>query len=211
MRQEHDDSLLLEPKGNADRKTELEEIWDIRKHFEKEQEGLVKSCDVCSKEVLCEDQLEEHKEMQHANLQENRNDISVINKLVQEICEKRLRPNVKIEEHIIIEDIIKEYSVSLKSCEVCSNEFHCEDKLLQHKEKHHVHEQESIVVTNQALVKLRDLCGKGFQYDEKFGDHIRNEHSTVGKNCDLCDKQFNQESLLTKHMTIDHGLGVKKM
>ena len=55
MRQEHDDSLLLEPKGNADRKTELEEIWDIRKHFKKEQEGVVKSCDVCSKEVLWED------------------------------------------------------------------------------------------------------------------------------------------------------------
>ena len=34
---------------------------------------------------------------------------------------------------ILVEDIIKEYSVSLKSCEVCSNEFHCEDKLLQHK------------------------------------------------------------------------------
>ena len=113
---------------------------------------------------------------------------------------------------ILVEDIIKEYSVSLKSCEVCSNEFHCEDKLLEHKEKHHVHEQESIdVVTSQTLVEQCDLCCKGFQNDEKFRDHIRNEHSTVGKNCDLCDKQFNQESLLTKHMTIDHGLGVKKM
>ena len=190
MRQEHDDSLLLEPNGSGDCNKGLEEISDIREHIENIQKEGIKTCDVCSKQFLCEDQLEEHIEMQHVRIQDTRMDASIviINEIVQEICdmcEKRLKPGDKIEEHIIIEHVVEEYSISLKSCQVCSMEFHCEDKLNQHKEKHHA--EESIVVDK--FVELCDKCGECFENEEIFREHIRREHMVVDKN----------------DMTMDHG------
>ena len=49
------------------------------------------------------------------------------------------------------------------------------------------------------------MCGKGFEEEEKFREHILIEHSTVCNNCEVCDKQFNPERLLSKHMATDHG------
>ena len=40
------------------------------------------------------------------------------------------------------------------------------------------------------------MCGKAFEKEEEFREHIRTEHAVAYEKFDLCDKQINQESLL---------------
>ena len=214
MRQEHDERLLHEPNGTVEHSPELEEMLDTSEHIEKLHMEMAKTCDICYKEFLCADQLKEHMEMKHVTRQESRNDVSVaiINEIVQEICEmceESLKTDDKLQEHIIIEHRVKEHSVVLKSCEVCSIEFNCEDKLDQHNEKH-VDEQETIgvikIISSEELGELCDKCGKAFEKEEDFREHIRTEHKVVYENDNLCDKQFNQESLSNKHLEMNHDI-----
>ena len=151
---------------------------ELKQHDKAEHVKVLEMCAVCDKDFACEDQLNEHMEMQHVQERRMNESVAVINELVKDICdmcEESVNSDEKLQEHTVIEHEVSEHSIFLKSCQICSIEFNCEDKLNQHEETHDLPEE---------IEELCDKCGERFIDEEIFREHIRTEHTIINKNCD---------------------------
>ena len=155
---------------------------------------------------------EEQKFLQHEEIHEKSkgDNVEKLKIFKCEICplkfkdEQKFLQHKEIHEKSRIEDNVEEMKIF--KCKTCPLKFKDEEKFLQHKKRHEKSADISIVHKGTKKRHNCELCGKNFIDNSQLIRHKETVHEGIKKfSCEFCQKNFGAKSALKRHVNSVHN------